>query len=154
MLYNLKRNDIKNSNSIREVFDRLLKWNNNKDLLLWPLHIQNFDNPQHFKVLYPLCSAFIKDMNVLSFKTNVFSQDSNYEIFLSNYDNNIFLSILYLESISEEYIIIRNGNLKEIKKSFNKDIIIFEVHCKSIKSNGLYGDFQIALENYLESIGG
>jgi len=150
MLYNLKKKDIRNINLINEVFDHLLEWNCDKDLLLWPLHRQNFDNPQHSKVLFPLCSVFTKDS--LPFETKTFLHDSNYEESLSNYNDNVFLSILYLEFIPEEYITIRNGNMNEINEFIDKEIIIFEVHCKSINSNSIYSVFQAIFETYLESI--
>lgn len=137
--------------TIKDAIDKILKWNNNKNLVLWPLYIDKYNI--HKDIISPFGNMTYIDL----YKFVYFDKDLKYKSFIKDNTNyNIFLSILYLEDFKNnetEYLIIKTGNLKDIFPNWiNKDILIFELHLNNMTFNANTILWQNNINKYISEI--
>jgi len=127
----LKNKDLSNGEVITPIIKEILEWNKNNDLILWPFHTEINDiNKEIINAFGQM--EFIDDL----YKFVYFDSNNKYMKFAEKHGKyNIFISILYLEDILDPYVRIRDGNLGEVFSNYDRKVLIFECHQKSINYN-------------------
>jgi predicted phosphatase len=128
--------DIKNSIKFNNDIENILKWNKNKDIILWAYEGNIYK--RHSKILYPFS---IQHINPNIAYSSILIEDNNEfsKLFDINTDRNVFIAIQYLANIEDEFIIIKDAWINDYYSSTkNKRVIVFEAHCNVIDSRIIF----------------